>query len=798
MPFTSPALFGQPTEKVIKGKVIDAQTFEPLPLANIVFKDSEIGTTTDLKGKFIISNSINASEMIISFIGYKSLTVDLNSVPYDSENLFMLLPTSILLQEVTVYSNTNRNIDITEISSLSMQSQRIREISAGMPDILRSVQALPGIAVNNEFKADFNVRGGNQDENLVLVNNAQVYSPFHIKEVANASVGIFNVDLINKVDLITGGFSARYGDKMSSVLNIQYREGNKERYSGAASLGLAYLDGYVEGPITESGSFIFGIRKSYLEYLISLIDYEDITSMKPAFYDLQGVLSYNIAPTNKILFEFIHAGDNFTYNPTKQKYSSPYIALHNGFEARFQTSVIDDDRYKASYFSNLFDVQSINTISSTLSLKGEISYYEEKNDEHRLSLSDYTQDIKLTNDGTSFFDRIHRERLTYDTLTIKTLELKSDIGYQISPNYELNFGISYKNITYNQHVDDIWTFIRNNNLVDPNTVMTDTIISKGELAEDTPVDVKSYKFSTYVENVFQAADNFTVNAGGRIDYFDLNRELTFSPRLSAGYRLDELTTIRAAWGYYYQSPFYRQLLSSSASDTNTKSQLAVHYILGLEHFIPLSNSKNNFLKVKIEGYYKDYRNIISSWFGTFERLTYSKRNDAKGSAKGIDVHAVFNIPHFYCWLSYGLLFAKEDKLTDEIGEYPRYTDQRHTISFVSRIDFGADWSFTLKGFFGSGFPYTPRTALNNNGSWEWQSEKIHSAHLPPYKRIDVRISKDFNFSNSSLNVFIDVSNVFNFKNIQGYEYKTPGFTQPSAEEVPLWPIIPSLGLRYQF
>jgi hypothetical protein len=262
--------------------------------------------------------------------------------------------------------------------------------------------------------------------------------------------------------------------------------------------------------------------------------------------------------------------------------------------------------------------------------------------------------------------------------------------------------------------------------------------------------------------------------------------------------LTDRTTLRAAWGYYYQSPIYRQLKSSTPSDTNTQSQLAIHYILGLEHSIFLSDDINTFLKLKIEGYYKDYRNLVSSFLGTFERLTYSGYNDASGSAKGVDVHAVFSVPQFYCWLSYGLLFANEDKLTDAIGEYPRYTDQRHTLSFISSVDLGAAWSFALKGYYGSGFPYTPRTAVQNSGTWEWKSERIHSAHLPAYKRVDIRISKDFIFANSSLNIFIDVSNVFNFKNIQNFEYKTPGFSQPIPEEVPLWPILPSLGIRYKF
>lgn len=790
--------FSQVRDKTILGKVIDGQTFDPLPYANIAFLHSDVGTSSDINGNFSLTNSINANSLVVSYVGYKSLIIDLNNVKDNEENLFSLFPINIYLQEVTVYSNTNKQMKLSEISSLSMQSERIREISAGMPDILRSVQSLPGITVNNEFKADFNVRGGNQDENLVLVNNAAVYEPFHIKEAANASVGIFNVDLIQKVDLITGGFSSRYGDKISSVLNIQYREGNKKNYYGAASLSLAYLDGYIEGPITDNSSFILGIRKSYLEYILKMIDYEDISSMKPSFYDVQGVLSYNFSPSNKILLEFIHAGDDFSYEPTKQNFSSPVIGSFQGQDAEFKSSKIENENYKATYYSNLFDIQSINVLSSKSLLKGELSYYKQIDNEYRLFLGNNNQEIDILSSAVNYYDRIHDERLTYDTLGIETLELKSDLAYQFNPKYEMNLGLSFQDITYNQIIDDIYTYIRRDNFDDPNIEKSDTLITRGDLSQEDPIKVKSYKYNIYLENIFQLSDVLTLNIGGRIDYFDLNKNLTFSPRISTGYSLTDRTNLRAAWGYYYQSPIYRQLKSSASSDTNTQSQLAIHYVLGLDHSIFFSDEANNFLKLKIEGYYKDYRNLISSFFGTFERLTYSGYNDATGSAKGIDLYAVLSVPSFYCWLSYGLLYANEDKLTDAIGEYPRYTDQRHTLSFISSLDLGAALSFSLKGYYGSGFPYTPRTAVNNNGTWEWKSERIHSAHLPAYKRVDVRISKDFIFANLSLNVFLDVSNVFNFKNVQNFEYKTPGFSKPVREEVPLWPILPSLGIRYKF
>ena len=219
----------------------------------------------------------------------------------------------------------------------------------------------------------------------------------------------------------------------------------------------------------------------------------------------------------------------------------------------------------------------------------------------------------------------------------------------------------------------------------------------------------------------------------------------------------------------------------------------------MEHTIKLAG-KNNYLNLKVEGFYKKYENLISSNFGVFERLTYSKINDASGDANGIDIYAVLNIPGFYSWLSYGLLYVNEDILNDSKRSYPRYTDQRHTLAFVSSLDLTNNWRFSVKAYYGSGFPYTPKTAIQNEqGIWVWKSGNTNSANLPAYKRIDIRISKLFIFDYFRLSTFIDISNVFNFKNIQQYEYSSePDIYKPEPKEILLWPILPSFGIRFEF
>jgi outer membrane receptor for ferrienterochelin and colicin len=765
-------LFAQNNFKSLTGIIVDAQTYEPLPFANIIVLETNFGTTTNTYGEFKIDNVSTLTQLRISYVGYTSQLVKLNEVDFSNEIYFLLQPININLQEVTVYSNSATSGSKTQLSSVSLYNKQIREISAAMPDILRSVQALPGVVVNNEFKADFNVRGGNQDENLVLVNGTQVYEPYHIKEASNASVGIFNVDLMKKVNFITGGFSAKYGDKMSSVVDIEYREGNKTNFSGAASLSLAYLDGYIEGPIADNISFIFGARKSYMEYVLSLIDYEDISSAKPSFYDIQGVLSYQVSPKNKILFEFIHAGDDFKYDP-KRIYSS-------------KTEI---EKNRGNYFSSLFDIKSKNILSSKALLNFEVSYYDQIDEENRI----FDREAFISN---SRYDKLFTNRTTYDSLRIQTLKFNSDFNYQFNSNYEILTGISYQNINYKQDSEDIYTYIGRLKNTDP--VVKDTTYRNGDFASGDPVDVNSFKYTGYLENIFSIQNNLTLNVGARFDYFDINKDFTISPRLNAAYRFENGIILKAAWGHFYQSPIYHQLAYSEASDTNTLSQKATHYILGAEKKFNLD--QDNFFRLKLEGYFKKYDNLISSQFGVFERLTYSKINDAAGSSTGFDFYAVLKLNRFYGWLSYSYLDASEDKNTDNFGEYPRYTNQTHTIALVTNIYLGNNWDLSLKGYYGSGFPYTPRIAEKDEatGLWSWKSGKIHSADLPSYKRIDLRISKVFKFNNLNLSTFLDISNALNFRNVQRYDFEAPGFSKPEKEEILLWPIIPSFGIRLEF
>jgi outer membrane receptor protein involved in Fe transport len=272
--------------------------------------------------------------------------------------------------------------------------------------------------------------------------------------------------------------------------------------------------------------------------------------------------------------------------------------------------------------------------------------------------------------------------------------------------------------------------------------------------------------------------------------------LTISPRLQLAYRLSPGLTLRGAWGHYYQSPNYRQITYGVASDTNARSQRAIHYAVGIDYTASIGKDLQKFIKLKLEGFYKKYDNLMSAVQTSDGFLYYSRRNDAVGFAKGFDFYLMYSAPDFSGWVSYGYLIAEQDILDDTYGPHPRYSDQRHTLSATGTWEPGRRWSLNLRFVYGSGYPFTPSTSLYDPArkTWVWISGAPNSGRLPSYSRTDFRVTKNFSLFGFSTSAFLDVSNMFNVKNLQSYRYSFDGNGRPLRKEQYLWPIIPSVGM----
>jgi outer membrane receptor for ferrienterochelin and colicin len=787
----------------VEGTVRDASTNEPLIFANIVVKGTQYGIATDERGKFSLIVPRGNDTLRCSYVGYQTVEIPI-SVDKDIQLSINLFAMDVLLQDVTIYAYQGGEKELTNASALSLQSDKINSSTSIFPDVLWSVQMLPGVSANNEFSAKFNVRGGNPDENLVLVNGTQVYDPYHLKWAQNYySIGIMNTELINKMDLMTGGFPARYGDKMSSVLNIDYREGDKERFKGSASLSLTDFDVVAEGPLSENGSFIIGARKTYLEYIMKLISSLEALeeSTVPTFYDVQGVINYSLSSNNKLLFKFIHAGDDFINGPETHQYG-PYQSYSNSPSYGLtQTQVWNDSMdAQAQSYSTLLALQSVNIVSSSSILKTEISMYDQRENERSISNNYYKYfGVKP---GDFYFDNETQEDMYHNELRIRTMELNSTLDQQWSSHYGIKTGISYQHITYEEDQNYQKT---NDQIVNfgyghhPDTTIIHQIEDPFSFY-DNRMNTQSFKFAGYLENLVQLNEHLLLNIGVRFDYFDLNKDLTWSPRLNLAYQIREGLTIRGAWGYYYQSPNYRQIAYPAASDTNTQSQRAIHYVLGTDYTISLDPEGRSFLKLKVECFYKKYDNLMSVTQTSFGYDYYSRKNDAVGNSKGMDMYLMYSLPGFYGSMSYSYLEAMQDIVNDNEGSFPRNTDQKHTLALMGSLDLGSKWNLVMRYTYGSGYPYTPQYAQYNSTTyqWDWFSGAPNSERFPSYSCVDLRITKGFEMFGLAASVFLDVSNLLMTKNIITYQYYIDNNQPVKKNGGNLPSLIPSLGISIRF
>ncbi|MCK4664873.1 MAG: TonB-dependent receptor [Bacteroidales bacterium] len=768
----------------IYGKVIDANTKTGIPFASVSDENTNKGVITNIQGSFEFKIPDN-NTLIISCIGYKTEKI----VCGNDTIIVELLKLDYMLQEISVFA---RSDNLEKISTAYLKNKQIKEFAGISKDAMRSVQLFPGISVNNELSANYNVRGGSYDENSVLINGVRVYEPFHLKEEPLVSVGIFNIDLVDKIDFSSGGFSAKYGDALSSLLKIDYKEGNREKISGNLDLSLIDLGMIVEGPISSNFAYQFGIRKDYSKYMLKMSGGNN-ESVKLSYYDIHSQLNYIFSPAHRLKFNFIYSFDDFYLDPPRTSTSNYTENIQFNYPSQpseIITSFTHSD-YKQeanmSYSNTLFSVNSFNRISHWLNNNTVVSYYSEKSDEKNSVTYERIRDYQHT---IKYYDIYTINDLKNNNLTINTFSVRSDFTFKLTNYNSLLVGVFNDNISYNTDSKD------NRNKIWANDIANypDTVYLPYQQINDT-INIKfdSYKVGGYIEDNLQINKNLIIRVGGRIDYFEKNRNLSISPRVSMAYLLPFNLRLKSAWGVYYQTPTYKQLKNSISSKDNTKNQKVVHYIFGIEY------SKPNVIDIKLDGYYKDYLLLIAAKRLFSNEIIYSQETYSKGYAKGFDI-SVSKIHKWYSlWLSYGFLISKE-KSEKEIKYYNRFTNQKHTFSSSFSLFFNNNWETSIKLFYGSGYSYTPfeitydfEISLN-----VWTELGKNSAHYPAYSRVDYRISKEFSLFKNPLLVYIDILNLFNKKNVVSYSYSYNSKGKPIRRANELLPIIPSIGLSYSF
>lgn len=734
----------------IRGKVIDEETLNPVEGAEAEIPGSGFKAVTNSKGEFEMSGlEFGTYEVRISCPGYQTqIRTDLTV--YASKPLTFtvkLLPGSITTEEIEVKANFFRQSSDVNISSMNLDYEEIRRAPGATEDISRMLQSAPGVTTGNDQRNDLIIRGGSPAENLLLIDGIEVPNINHFGTEGSTSgaIGFINSKFILETNLLTGGFPAVYGDKLSGVVDISFREGSRKNFFGDVNLSIAGFGGIFEGPISEKGSYLFSVRRSYLELIRNSIR---LTSV-PNYWDFNLKVNYELSPFDRIklvgllgIDEIDFSGESAENNPygnsnSKQKTLALGVNYTKSFKKGYWESVLSE----AYSGSNVLQIDSRSA--------EKVFQYDAGNNE---------------------------------------IIAKTSLNYVLNKTFTLNSGVGGKLV-----------------LIDNETYFRGDTSAAGYAYDtiDATGDFDTYKLFGHVNVTGRFMDDLlTVNAGLRADYIDyIGNKFRLSPRAGMSWSLTPVSVLNLAAGIYYQSPEYLWL-SNDPRNNRLNFLQAVHYIAGVQHYFAAD------LKATLEFYYKDYDDypvwkdipnyiLIDGGADFGPNIVGEAVSAGKGIVRGID----FTLQKKLSDLGlYGLLnysYASTGFSAIEGGVKPGAFDAGHQLTLIAGYQFKNGWLLGARVKFSGGRPYTPidEEASENLNREVYSTDDFNSARYPDYFRVDLRIDKKFDFSKASLIAYIELQNVFDRENI--YSYYWDEFDNALAT-IYQWAFFPVGGISFQF
>jgi outer membrane receptor for ferrienterochelin and colicin len=748
---TSSILFSQNVTGVITGKIIDKISKQPLPGVNVLVVGTTLGAATDLEGNYTIRGLETGTYQIrASFVGFNSVTktdVIVNSARPALAN-FELTESTIELEGVTVTSDFFE-FDPTEVNSIkSFSYEEIRRAPGGFEDVVRALSVLPGVAQASAGRNDLVVRGGAPSENLFLVDGLVVpnINHFGTQGATGGPLSFINLDFVENTSFSTGGFSALYGDKLSSVLSIDLREARKDRIGGKALISATQFGLNLEGPISNNSNFIFSARRSYLDFIFNAAGFGFV----PEYYDFLGKFNYDINSKNKLSFLFVAALDKVNFNNDDQEKRLDNAQILGSNQNQYVTGLT---------WRSLFD-------------KGFF----------RVSLSRNFVD----------FDSSQRDTLLNPIFLNQSVEgeneIKADVVYKTSTASEINVGVSAKLINFKTDILFPQNFV---------TTFGETLP-----ISSLNVDENFTKFAGFIQYSTSLFNRFRLNLGLRADYFDaIEDPLTISPRFSAAYMIDNLTTLSFSTGIYYQNPSY-VWLAALESNKNLKPVKVNQYVLGIERKL------REDIRLKVEGFYKDYSDYPTSTFrpylvlantgagfgGASENFTSFGLeplvSEGTGNSRGVELSIQkksSTVPHYaLVSLTYSESVFKGLDGIERPGAY----DQRWIFNVTGGYIFNEKWEASLKFRFATGSPYTP---FNNDGTQSlsnYLTERFVETHA-----LDLRVDRRWDFNGWSLITYLDIQNIYNRQNQTDIRWDYNEQAPNTGSEIG---VLPSIGVNIEF
>ncbi len=753
----------------ITGKITDASSREPLRLANVVLKGTTLGAASDAEGNYEISN-VPAGVYTIqaSYIGYETREIKNVSVSERGSVVISieLKETAQSLSEIIVTPGHYSIIKSAPGSKVSFTKENIKSTALFGGDIYRAVTRLPGIT-GTDYTSKFTVRGGETDEVLVLFDGLELYDPFHVKDFGGV-LSIIPVEAIGGIDLLTGGYPAEFGRRKSAVFNIKSETGSLDRMESKIGLSFMNASYLAQGPLSgDRGRWMFSARRGFIDLALKLTGEGD--DLLPEYYDVLGKLEYELNDDHDLSLHFLRAGDKLKFVDDDSLGSFSNSGYTNTYGWANLKSYIGDDLYIQSVLSS-----------------GYITHERE---------------------GTIYDDRLLTHDLgVTDNRDFKFLGVKQDWNYSLSSRLLIKAGGEYKKLWSEYDYNGI--FLRK--LPDAQ----DARESPWYL-DSTNVDIKpsGEELGAYFSTRIKVLNSLYLETGLRYDkqtYTDADRT---SPRVNVAYSIGSNTVIKAGWGRFYQSQGIHELWVQDRDMDFYKPERSEHRIIGIEHkFSTGIDLRLDAYKKDLRDYYTRYINIYNT-IDAFEeasgdRIPYKPEF---GKSKGVEFFLKRDTGgEFTWWLSYSYSSAKDRFV---YRDTPKFFDQTHTVDFNLNYRPNEKWRFNIAWLYHSGWPYTNSTIsyeeeyIPGLGEFVYSKPEINlgpynQSRFPAYHRLDLRVTRNFEFERSKLGVFLELINAYNRQNIRCREYSIyfpDKFTQPEIETIDHYWLrfIPSIGVVWE-
>jgi hypothetical protein len=813
-------------ENIITGKVYDAKTNEPLIGVNIVVNELPgFGATSDINGSFNIPVESGSYSITASFMGYQTVVKTDVIVKSGSEAKVTIRMTEVAveLQQITIKADYfDKAVKENDLSTVILGAEEIRRSPGSAQDFQRILQGMAGVSFSNDQSNELLVRGGSANENLTVFDNMEIHSTNHYPNEYNSGgpINMINVDLIEDIQFSTGGFISKYGDKLSSVMNITTREGTRNNlFNANMNLSMAGAGGVFEGRIDGGrGSWIVSARKSYLDLIKGAVG---LTAV-PKYYDVQWKAAYDITNKHKISWSGIYGNDRiFIEDETDEK--KPYLANKTDYIG------IEKDDVKQEQWATGITLRSLwsKNLFSILTL-----YY--NNYHNEIDVKEEYLRLGYNSYGDVYKREVLNQRQTYnDKHDNGEGALKAEFVWNVDNWNEINFGGSLRTGNFIQDIyiggDSSRYDIAKNGWNTPD----DIYISMPESKQNYKIKLFSnHKDYVFINDKIKLFDErLILNAGLRYDYFSYCNKGNISPRLSASYYIiPGLTSVNFAYGDYYQTQNYPTYGDRYKTMVNKflKNTHAQHFILGYEQYI------SDGLQLTVEGYYKKYKDIpVSEEFIHFNDRTFrSQKNLSVGQQISYGVDLLLQqklVKDIYGTLAYSRMWSKfkDPRIGKEGNEYPADYEFPHVLTLIvgkrfanlrDELDemsffikyptyilpFSNDMDISIRWRFASGKVYTPKIYTTFEQHWQdgarWSqgtwisSDNINSARYPDYHRLDIAFNSRYNFKSWSLSIFLSVENIYNRKNVAAYQYHSDG----TIDNVYQYSLFPVGGVEIQF